>query len=113
VADRSDVLQGTLDLIVLRTLDLHGEMHGYGLARQIENESEELLRMNQGTLYPALLRLQQAGHIRSQWGTSENNRRARYYSLTAAGRRRLAREREGWERMSAVINRLLLGPARG
>jgi transcriptional regulator len=113
VSNRSDVLQGTLDLIVLRSLDLHGEMHGYGLARHIESVSEELLRMNQGTLYPALLRLLQAGYIRSRWGTSENNRRARYYGLTAAGRRRLQREREGWERMSAAINRLLLGPARG
>ncbi len=111
--NRSDVLQGTLDLIVLRSLDLHGEMHGYGLARHIEQVSEELLRMNQGTLYPALLRLQQSGHIRSHWGTSENNRRARYYGLTAAGRRRLAREREDWERMSAAMNRLLIGPARG
>jgi PadR family transcriptional regulator PadR len=113
VSNRSDVLQGTLDLIVLRSLDLEGEMHGYGLARHIESVSEELLHMNQGTLYPALLRLQQAGYVRSRWGTSEHNRRARYYSLTPAGRRRLAREREGWERMSAVINRLLVGPARG
>jgi transcriptional regulator len=113
MSNRSDVLQGTLDLIVLRSLDLHGEMHGYGLARHIESVSEELLSMNQGTLYPALLRLQQAGYIRSRWGTSGNNRRARYYGLTATGRRRLQREREGWERMSAAINRLLLGPARG
>ena len=113
MSGRSDVLQGTLDMIVLRSLDLKGEMHGYGLARHIESVSEELLQMNQGTLYPALLRLQHAGYIRSRWGTSENNRRARYYGLTASGRRRLAREREGWERMSAAINRLLLGPARG
>jgi transcriptional regulator len=113
VSNRSDVLQGTLDLIVLRSLDLHGEMHGYGLARHIETVSGELLRMNQGTLYPALLRLKQAGHVRSRWGTSENNRRARYYGLTPAGRRRLARERDGWERMSAAINLLLLGPTRG
>lgn len=112
-SNRSDVLQGTLDLIVLRSLDLHGPLHGYGLARHIEEVSGDLLRMNQGTLYPALLRLQQAGHIRSHWGTSENNRRARYYGLTPAGRRRLAREREGWERMSAAINRLLLGPLGG
>ena len=113
MSNRSDVLQGTLDLIVLRSLDLHGPIHGYGLARHIEQVSDELLRMNQGTLYPALLRLQQAGHIRSHWGTSENNRRARYYSLTPAGRSRLARERKGWERMSAAINRLLVDPARG
>jgi transcriptional regulator len=113
LSNRSDVLPGTLDLIVLRSLELHGPIHGYGLARCIEAVSGDLLRMNQGTLYPALLRLEQAGHVRSRWGTSENNRRARYYELTPSGRRRLEREQEGWERMSAAINRLLLGPARG
>ena len=109
---RSDVLQGTLDLIVLRTLDLMGPLHGYGLARRIEQLSEDFLRMNQGTLYPALLRLEQAGFVRSRWGTSENGRRARFYSVTATGRRRLARERQDWERMSGIINRLLVGTAR-
>jgi PadR family transcriptional regulator PadR len=109
---RSDVLQGTLDLIVLRTLELMGPLHGYGLARRIEQLSEDLLRMNQGTLYPALLRLEQAGFVRSRWGTSENGRRARFYSVTSQGLRRLAREREDWERMSGLINRLLVGMAR-
>jgi PadR family transcriptional regulator PadR len=109
---RSDVLQGTLDLIVLRTLELMGPLHGYGLARRIEQLSEDLLRMNQGTLYPALLRLEQAGFVRSRWGTSENGRRARFYSVTSQGLRRLAREREDWERMSGLINRLLVGTAR-
>ena len=109
MSNRSDVLQGTLDLIVLRSLDLHGEMHGYGLARHIEDVSEELLRMNQGTLYPAPL--QQAGHIRST-GARPRTTGARYYGLTAAGRRRPARG-AGRGADVRVINRLPLGPARG
>ena len=106
-AAKSDVLQGTLDLMVLKTLDLMGSQHGYGIARRIEQVSEDVLQMNQGTLYPALVRLEQQGFIASEWGTSENNRRAKFYSLTAAGRKQLARETAEWERLSGVINRLL------
>lgn len=108
MAPKADVLQGTLDLIVLRTLDLYGSMHGYGIAERLQQVSRDLLRLNQGTLYPALLRLEQRGFVRSEWGTSDNNRRARFYSLTRAGKGRLARERRDWERMAAVINQLLL-----
>lgn len=104
---RAEVLQGTLDLMVLKTLDSMGPMHGFGIARRIEQVSEDLLQMNQGTLYPALLRLQQKGWITSKRGTSENNRRARFYSLTAAGRKQLRREAENWERIAGVIGRLL------
>lgn len=104
---KSEVLQGTLDLMVLKTLDTLGAMHGYGIAQRIRQVSEEALYLNQGTLYPALLRLEQRGWIRAQWGVSENNRKAKYYSLTPAGRRRLHRETEDWLRMSAIIRRLL------
>lgn len=107
---RTDILPGTLDLLVLKTLDTLGPMHGFGIARRIEQVSDDLLRLNQGTLYPALLRLQQKGWIASKWGTSENNRRARFYSLTKAGRKQLAKEAESWERMSALMSRLLAGP---
>jgi transcriptional regulator len=103
------VLQGTLDLMVLKTLDTLGPMHGFGIARRIEQVSGDLLRLNQGTLYPALLRLEQKGWITSKWGVSENNRRARFYSLSKAGRKQLAAETESWERMSAIIARLLEG----
>ncbi len=106
---RAEVLQGTLDLMVLKTLDSLGPMHGFGIARRIEQVSGDLLRLNQGTLYPALLRLDQKGWITSKWGTSENNRRARFYSLTKAGRKQLEKEAEDWERMSAIIARLLEG----
>jgi PadR family transcriptional regulator len=106
---KRDILPGTLDLLVLKTLDSLGPLHGFGIARRIEQVSENLLQLNQGSLYPALLRLQQKGWIASQWGTSENNRRARFYSLTDAGRRQLAAEKENWERMAAVIARLLAG----
>jgi PadR family transcriptional regulator PadR len=102
-----DILQGTLDLMVLKTLEALGPLHGYGIARRIEQVSGEALQMNQGTLYPALLRLEQAGLIRSQWGTSENNRRARFYSLTVAGRKRLAREAQNWERVAGIMARIL------
>ena len=105
--DRSEVLQGTLDLLVLKTLETMGPMHGWGIARRLEQVSGNLLRLNQGTVYPALLRLEQAGWIRSDWGVSENNRRARFYELTAAGRRRLRKEERNWDRMSAVIARVL------
>ncbi|HEX3527855.1 MAG TPA: PadR family transcriptional regulator [Thermoanaerobaculia bacterium] len=104
---KTEVLQGTLDLLVLKTLDSMGPLHGFGIAQRIEQVSEELLQLNQGTLYPALLRLEQRGWIASKWGVSENNRKAKYYSLTRAGRKQLREEVESWERMSAMINRLL------
>jgi len=106
---KAEVLQGTLDLMVLKILDTMGPMHGFGIARRIEQVSDNLLEMNQGTLYPALLRMEQKGWIDSTWGLSENNRKARFYSLTRAGRKQLAREAESWERMAAVISRLLGG----
>jgi PadR family transcriptional regulator, regulatory protein PadR len=102
-----EVLQGTLDLIVLKTLDAMGPQHGYGIAVRIQQVSEDLLKLNQGTLYPALLRLEQRGWISSKWGVSENNRKAKFYTLTRSGRRQLATEAESWERMAAVIQRLL------
>jgi len=104
---KSDVLQGTLDLLVLKTLETMGPMHGWGIARRLEQVSENLLQMNQGTVYPALLRLGQSGWIGSEWGISENKRRARFYSITRAGRRRLQVEQENWDRMSAMIARVL------
>jgi PadR family transcriptional regulator PadR len=105
--DRSEVLQGTLDLMVLKTLDALGPLHGYGLARRIEQLSEELLRLNEGTVYASLLRLAQKNWIRSEWGVSENNRKAKFYSITQSGRRQMARQAESWERISGVIGRLL------
>jgi PadR family transcriptional regulator, regulatory protein PadR len=104
---KSEVLQGTLDLLVLKTLDSMGPMHGFGIALRIQQVSEDLLQLNQGTLYPALLRLEQRGWIACKWGVSENNRKAKYYSLTRAGRRQLVEEAESWDRMSAMINRIL------
>ena len=104
---KSEVLQGTLDLLVLKTLDSMGPMHGFGIALRIQQVSEDLLQLNQGTLYPALLRLEQRGWISSKWGVSENNRRAKFYSLTRAGRKQLEQEVESWDRMSGVINRVL------
>ena len=106
---RTEVLQGTLDLIVLKTLETLGPQHGYGIAVRIQQVSENLLKLNQGTLYPALLRLEQRGWISSKWGTSENNRRAKFYSLTKRGKKQLAAEAESWERMSSLISRLLAG----
>ncbi|HZS27249.1 MAG TPA: PadR family transcriptional regulator [Candidatus Angelobacter sp.] len=106
---KTDVMQGTLDLMVLKTLDALGPLHGYGIARRIEQVSENLLQLNQGTLYPALLRLQQRRWIKSEWGVSENNRKARFYQLTNAGRRQLAAETENWERISGVMTKLLGG----
>ncbi len=108
-----DLLQGTLDLMVLRTLATMGPLHGYGIARRIEQISGDAVILNQGTIYASLVRLQQRGWIRSAWGTSENNRRARFYSLTAAGRKRLADETTTWERLSAVVARILTAPAPG
>ena len=104
---KSEVLQGTLDLLVLKTLESMGPMHGFGIAIRIQQVSEDLLRLNQGTLYPALLRLEQRGWIASKWGVSENNRKAKFYSLTRAGRKRLVQEVESWDRMSAMIHRVL------
>jgi transcriptional regulator len=106
-APKSEVLQGTLDLLVLKTLDSMGPMHGFGIAMRIQQVSEDLLQLNQGTLYPALLRLEQRGWIASKWGVSENNRKAKYYSLTRAGRKQMEEETESWGRMSAMINRVL------
>lgn len=105
--EKADVLQGTLILLVLRTLEALGPLHGYGIARRIEQISRDVLQLNQGTLYPALLRLEQEGWIASKWGASEKNRRARYYSITAAGRKQLARETEEWRRMASIIERFL------
>jgi PadR family transcriptional regulator, regulatory protein PadR len=104
---KTEVLQGTLDLMILKTLDSLGPMHGYGIARRIEQVSQELLSLNQGTLYPALLRLEQRRLISSEWGASENNRKAKFYSLTRAGKKQLAAEARNWEQMAAVIARML------
>ncbi|MGH9412500.1 MAG: PadR family transcriptional regulator [Terriglobales bacterium] len=111
--NKADLLRGTLDLLVLKTLETLGPLHGYGIARRIEQVSEDLLAINQGTLYPALLRLEQRGWIRSEWGASENNRRARYYSLTAAGRKQLTTEAREWQQMAALMARVLEGGGRG
>ena len=102
-----DLLQGTLDLMVLQTLAAMGPQHGYGIARRIEQMAEGALALNQGTIYPALLRLEQKGWIASEWGISETNRRARFYSLTRAGRKQLAAEADTWARTVAMVNRLL------
>jgi PadR family transcriptional regulator PadR len=107
----SEVPYGTLDLMVLRTLDALGAQHGYGIARRIEQVAEGALALNQGTIYPALLRLEQKGWITSEWGTSENNRRARFYSITRAGRKQLAAEADLWSRTVAMVNRLLEDPS--
>jgi PadR family transcriptional regulator, regulatory protein PadR len=107
--EKTDVLQGTLDLLVLKTLEAMGPMHGYGLAQRIEQISASALQVNQGTLYPALLRMEQRGWIRSEYGVSENNRKARYYSLTKAGRKRIATEEDEWRRMTAIVARFLEG----
>jgi PadR family transcriptional regulator PadR len=103
----SEVPYGTLDLMVLKTLDGLGPLHGYGVARRIEQVALGSLALNQGTIYPALLRLEQKGWIRSKWGTSENNRRARFYDITRTGRRRLAQETESWARTVAIMARML------
>jgi transcriptional regulator len=106
-APRSEVLQGTLDLMILKALQALGPLHGYGIARRIEQVSEQVLQLNEGTVYTSLLRLQQQGWISSTWGASENNRKARFYAITARGRRQLARETANWQRISNVIGRLL------
>ena len=110
---RSEILQGTLDLMVLKTLEAMGPLHGYGIARRIEQISEEALQINQGTIYASLVRLLQKGWISGVWGTSDNNRRARFYSLTAVGRKRLHTEARNWERISAVVGRVLRVAERG
>jgi len=104
---KTDILQGTLDLMVLQTLDALGPLHGYGIARRIEQVSESVLELNEGTVYTALMRLQQQGWIAAEWGASENNRRAKFYSITKNGRKQLAREAEDWRRISTAIGRLL------
>jgi PadR family transcriptional regulator PadR len=107
---RTEVLQGTLDLMVLKTLDSAGPLHGFGLARRLEQISGDLLHLNQGTIYPALLRLEQRGWISSKWGVSDNNRRAKYYSITRGGQRQLGKETANWERVAGIIARLLRSP---
>ncbi len=107
IRPKSDVLQGTLDLMVLKTLDTLGSMHGYGIAQRIQQISSQMLQLNQGTLYPALLRLEQRGWISAKWGVSDNNRRAKFYTLTRAGRKQLARETADWQRIVDVMARML------
>lgn len=104
---KSEILQGTLDLMVLKTLDAMGPLHGYGIARRIEQLSDEVLQVNQGTIYASLVRLAQKKWIKAEWGTSENNRRARYYNITRTGKKQLSSEAEDWERISGVIGKLL------
>ena len=106
---KSDVLQGTLDLLVLKTLETIGPMHGYAIARRLQQVSDDLLQLNQGSLYPALLRLQNRGWVASKWGVTENNRKARYYSVTKTGIRQLQREAESWDRIAGIIYRVLQG----
>ena len=107
MSDSSDVWRGTLAIMVLKTLEVLGTLHGYGIARRIEQTSGDLLCINYGTLYPALLKLEQEGFVTSEWGLSENNRRAKYYKLTRAGRKRLTKEAREWERTIAILARFL------
>ena len=106
-ADKRDVWQGTLALMVLKTLEMLGPLHGYGIARRIEQTSGDLLAVNYGTLYPALLKLEQEGYISSEWGVSDNNRRAKYYRLTRSGRKQLEREARDWQQTTAILARFL------
>ena len=108
MSNKQEVLPGTLNLLVLKTLAALGPLHGYGIARRIEQVSGDLLEVNQGTIYPALLKLEQMGWIRARWSTSENNRRAKYYSLTASGRKQLRAEEEEWRRTAALVSRFLI-----
>ena len=110
---KSEVLQGTLDLMVLKTLNSMGPLHGFGIARRIEQLSEDVLQLNEGTVYTSLLRIQQQGWIASAWGTSENNRKARYYSITRLGKKQLEVERENWERFAGVVGRVLSQEGQG
>ncbi|HUF48310.1 MAG TPA: PadR family transcriptional regulator [Vicinamibacterales bacterium] len=107
MTDRTDVLQGTLALLILKTLNTLGPQHGYGLARRLEQMSGDALRLNQGTLYPALVRLEQHGWIRAKWGASDNNRRAKFYELTRAGAKQLDVEADRWDRVSTVVGRIM------
>ena len=106
---KTDVLQGTLDLMVLQIVDSMGPRHGYAIAARLEQVSSGALRLNMGTLYPALMRLEQRGFLKGSWGTTDNNRRARFYALTAAGRRQLAKEKSAWDRMAGIMHALLRG----
>jgi PadR family transcriptional regulator len=107
MTDRADVKQGTLALMVLKTLEVMGPLHGYGIARRIEQTSDQLLAINYGTLYPALLKLEQEGYIAAEWGVSDNNRKAKYYRLTRAGRKRVEQETREWQRTSAILGKFL------
>ena len=107
MSSKTDVWQGTLALMVLKTLEHTGPMHGYGIARQIEQTSADLLSVNYGTLYPALLKLEQEGYINSEWGVSDNNRKAKYYQLTRAGRKQIGKETSEWRQMTAIVARFL------
>lgn len=107
IHQKSEVLQGTLDLMILKTLQAMGPLHGFGIARRLEQLSEEVLHLNEGTVYTSLLRLQQEGWIAAEWGASENNRKAKFYSITESGLKQLAKETEDWERISGVIGRVL------
>ncbi len=109
--EKTDVRQGTLALMVLKTLDVLGPLHGYGIARRIEQISGDLLTVNQGTLYPVLLKLEQEGSIASEWGASENNRKARFYRLTRDGRKQLQAETQGWEQTAAIMERFFIAKA--
>ena len=110
MSDKTDVLQGTLDLMVLQTLNTMGAQHGYGVAARLEQVSGGRIQLNMGTLYPALMRLEQRGLLRGKWATTATNRRARYYALTPAGRRQLAKEKQAWDHMAGIIQALLQGP---
>jgi PadR family transcriptional regulator PadR len=112
-AERSEILQGTLDLMVLKTLAAIGPLHGYGIARRIEQISQAALEINQGTIYASLVRLGQRGWIASEWGTSDNNRKAKFYSITKAGRKQLHAEAQNWERISGIVGRVLRIAERG
>jgi len=107
MTDKTDVWQGTLSLMVLKTLDTMGPLHGYGIARRIEQISGDLLSVNYGTLYPSLLKLEQEGYVTSEWGVSDNNRRAKYYRLTRTGRKQLEKEAEQWGQATAILARFL------
>jgi PadR family transcriptional regulator, regulatory protein PadR len=109
MTDRGDVKQGTLALMILKTLEMMGPLHGYGIARRIEQTSDQLLAINYGTLYPALLKLEQEGDIAAEWGVSDNNRRAKYYRLTRAGRKRVEHETREWQRTSTILGKFLAG----
>ena len=111
MSERADVLRGTLDLMVLQTLETMGAQHGYDIAARLEQVSRGKLQLNMGTLYPALMRLEQRGLVRGKWGTTETNRKARYYDLTVAGRRQLEKEKQAWDQMAGIIQTVLDGKA--